>query len=62
MFVSCAASLNTESINININQEAINHWELVDEETSELTRHGEAFESKREKPFSVNAADTNGMV
>lgn len=62
MFVSCAASLNTESINININQEAINHWELVDEGTSELTRHGEAFESKREKPFSVNAADTNGMV
>lgn len=55
------ASLNTESINSNINQEAINHREFVDEETSELTRHGEAFELKREEPFPVNATDINGV-
>ncbi|KAG7034685.1 CTD small phosphatase-like protein 2 [Cucurbita argyrosperma subsp. argyrosperma] len=54
-------SLNTESINSNINQEAIDHQEFIDEETSELKRHGEAFELKREEPFSVNAADMNGM-
>ena len=62
ILVSCAASLNTESINSNINQKAINHHEAVDEETSELKRHGETFELKREEPFSVNAADMNGMV
>ncbi|XP_050944510.1 uncharacterized protein LOC103484399 isoform X1 [Cucumis melo] len=55
------ASLNTESFNSNINQKAINHHEAFDEETSELKRHGEAFELKREEPFSVNAADMNGM-
>lgn len=54
--------MNTESINSNINQEAIDHQEFVDKETSELKRHGEAFELKREEPFSVNAADMNGMV
>ncbi|XP_023543812.1 uncharacterized protein LOC111803570 isoform X1 [Cucurbita pepo subsp. pepo] len=54
-------SLNTESINSNINQEAIDHQVFIDEETSELKRHGEAFELKREEPFSVNAADMNGM-
>lgn len=62
IFVSYAVSLNTESINSNINQEAIDHQVFIDEETSELKRHGEAFELKREEPFSVNAADMNGMV
>lgn len=45
-----------------MNQEAINHQEFIEEETSELKRRGEDFEFKREEPFSVNAADSNGKV